>query len=145
MIIRKNFGATHFIVGRDMAGTKSTLTGEDFYGEFEAQEFAKDHADELGIQVLAYENIVHTAERGFLPESEVKDSGLTLSKLSGTEFRRLLRAGEPIPEWFAFESVINVLRDDVAADSAPAKKADDKKSAATSEGDRATTATRATA
>jgi sulfate adenylyltransferase len=32
------------------------------------------------------------------------------SKLSGTEFRRRLRAGEPIPEWFAFKSVVDVLR-----------------------------------
>jgi sulfate adenylyltransferase len=41
MIIRKNFGATHFIIGRDMAGTKSTLTSDDFYGAFEAQEMGK--------------------------------------------------------------------------------------------------------
>jgi sulfate adenylyltransferase len=38
MMIRKNFGATHFIIGRDMAGTKSTLSGEDFYGAYDAQE-----------------------------------------------------------------------------------------------------------
>lgn len=111
MIIRKNYGCTHFIVGRDMAGTKSTLTGEDFYGEFDAQKFAKKHADELGVQVVAYENIVHTKEKGFLPESEAKKAGLTVSKLSGTEFRRMLRAGEAIPNWFAFDSVIKALRD----------------------------------
>ena len=60
-------------------------------------------------QRYRYENVVHT-EKGFLPESEAKAKGLKPSKLSGTEFRRLLRAGEPIPDWFAFKSVIDVLR-----------------------------------
>jgi ATP sulfurylase len=48
MIIRKNFGATHFIIGRDMAGTKSTITGEDYYGPYEAHELAAQFEDELG-------------------------------------------------------------------------------------------------
>merc|ERR1711912_205122 len=76
MILRKNFGATHFIIGRDMAGTKSTLTSDDFYGAFEAQE-----------------------------------KGLKIAKLSGTEFRKRLRSGDEIPEWFAFPSVVKTLRD----------------------------------
>jgi hypothetical protein len=37
MIIRKNYGCTHFIIGRDMAGSKSCLDGEDFYGAYDAQ------------------------------------------------------------------------------------------------------------
>lgn len=37
MMIRKNYGATHFIIGRDMAGSKSSVTGDDFYGAYEAQ------------------------------------------------------------------------------------------------------------
>jgi sulfate adenylyltransferase len=34
MMIRKNFGCTHFIIGRDMAGSKSSVTGDDFYGAY---------------------------------------------------------------------------------------------------------------
>ena len=55
MIVRKNFGATHFIVGRDMAGTKSTRTGEDFYNPYAAQEAAHKVATELAMKVVTYE------------------------------------------------------------------------------------------
>ena len=53
MIIRKNFGATHFIIGRDMAGTKSTITGEDYYGPYEAHELAMKYEDEVSSHCLA--------------------------------------------------------------------------------------------
>merc|ERR1740121_249586 len=111
MIIRKNFGATHFIIGRDMAGTKSTLNSEDFYGAFEAQETGKKHSAELGVTVTHYENMVYVGpEEGYVQESLAKKSGKKVAKLSGTEFRRRLRAGEEIPEWFAFKSVVEILR-----------------------------------
>ena len=41
MIIRKNYGCTHFIIGRDMAGCKSSISGDDFYGPYQAQDFAR--------------------------------------------------------------------------------------------------------
>ena len=119
--IRKNFGASHFIIGRDMAGTKSTLDGEDFYGPYDAQEFAKKHSEELGVEVATYENVVYTSE-GFMGASIAKEKGLSPFKLSGTEFRRLLRSGEDIPDWFAFKSVIDVLRNDGAESDAEEKK-----------------------
>eukprot|EP00928_Gymnodinium_smaydae_P024151 TRINITY_DN1963_c0_g1_i5.p1 TRINITY_DN1963_c0_g1~~TRINITY_DN1963_c0_g1_i5.p1 ORF type:complete len:136 (-),score=31.75 TRINITY_DN1963_c0_g1_i5:162-569(-) len=116
MIIRKNFGATHFIIGRDMAGTKSTLTSEDFYGAFEAQEMGKKHADELSMKVVDYPNMVYVGEehgndRGYTSDTDAKQSGIKISKLSGTEFRKRLKSGEDIPEWFAFPSVVQVLRE----------------------------------
>jgi len=111
MIIRKNFGATHFIVGRDMAGTKSTVTGDDFYGPYDAQEIGKKHSEELGVQVVHYENMVYAGpEHGYMQEGKAKELGVKAVKLSGTEFRRRLRAGEDIPEWFAFSSVVEILR-----------------------------------
>jgi len=116
MIIRKNFGATHFIIGRDMAGTKSTLTSEDFYGAFEAQEMGKKHADELSVQVVDYPNMVyvgteHGNERGYATEPDAKAKKIKIQKLSGTDFRKRLRSGDEIPEWFAFSSVVKTLRD----------------------------------
>jgi sulfate adenylyltransferase len=111
MIIRKNFGATHFIVGRDMAGTKSTITGDDFYGPYDAQEMGKKHSEELGVTVTSYENMVYVGpEEGYIQESVAKSRGIKVVKLSGTEFRRRLRADEDIPEWFSFKSVVDILR-----------------------------------
>jgi len=115
MIIRKNFGATHFIIGRDMAGTKSTLTSEDFYGPFEAQENGKKHSAELAVTVVDYPNMVYVGEehgnaRGYMSDKEAKEKGLKISKLSGTKFRDLLRSGGEVPEWFAFPKVVEVLR-----------------------------------
>lgn len=57
-------GCTHFIIGRDMAGCKSSLTGEDFYGAYDAQETATKHAEELGMQTVPSLNVVFTEERG---------------------------------------------------------------------------------
>ncbi|CAE8631220.1 unnamed protein product [Polarella glacialis] len=117
MIIRKNYGATHFIIGRDMAGTKSTVTGDDFYGAYDAQETGKKFSAELGVTVTHYENMVYVdSESCYVQESEAKAKGYKVAKLSGTEFRRKLRAGEDIPEWFAFKSVVDILRK--AGDSA---------------------------
>lgn len=117
MIIRKNYGATHFIIGRDMAGTKSTIDGEDFYGPYDAQETGKKYSAELGVTVTHYENMVYVGpDEGYVQESIAKSKGQKVVKLSGTEFRRRLRAGEEIPEWFAFKSVVDILRK--AGDSA---------------------------
>merc|ERR1712232_883798 len=116
MIIRKNFGATHFIIGRDMAGTKSTLTSDDFYGAFEAQEMGKKHSAELDVTVVDYPNMVYVGEkdgnaRGYISDKAAKEKGLKINKLSGTEFRKRLRSGDEIPEWFAFPSVVQTLRE----------------------------------
>jgi len=110
MMIRKNFGCTHFIVGRDMAGSKSSVTGDDFYGAYDAQDTAKANADELGVQAVPSLNLVCNAEGEYVTADEAKDKGMEVKKLSGTKFRQMLRAGEEIPEWFAFKSVVTVLR-----------------------------------
>lgn len=59
-------GCTHFIIGRDMAGSKSSVTGEDFYGAYDAQETAQKHANELHMQTVPSLNITYTEVLNFL-------------------------------------------------------------------------------
>jgi len=113
MMIRKNFGCTHFIIGRDMAGSKSSVTGEDFYGAYDAQEFAMSNSEKLGVTPVPSLNLVYTEEDGYVTAEEAKEKNLTEKKLSGTKFRQMLRGGEDIPEWFAFKSVVSVLRENM--------------------------------
>jgi len=96
MIIRKNFGATHFIIGRDMAGTKSTLTSDDFYGAFEAQEMGKKHGPEMDMTVVDYPNMVYVGEkdgnaRGYISDKSAKEKALKMYKISSPKQRQAVR------------------------------------------------------
>ena len=75
------------------------------------QDFAGEHAAELGMQLVPSANLVFTEEAGYILADDAKAQGLKAVKLSGTEFRRRLRAGEDIPEWFAFKSVVQARLD----------------------------------
>ena len=110
MIIRKNYGCTHFIIGRDMAGCKSSITGEDFYGPYDAQDLARTHCHELGMEVVPSLNLVYTEEEGYISADRAAEKNLHVKTLSGTKFRQMLRSGAAIPEWFAFRSVVEALR-----------------------------------
>jgi sulfate adenylyltransferase len=115
MIIRKNYGCTHFIIGRDMAGCKSSVTGDDFYGAYDAQEFAIANSKALGVTPVPSLNLVYTEEESYVTAEYAKEKKLTIKNLSGTKFRQMLRAGDEIPTWFAFESVVKVLRAEAQA------------------------------
>ena len=56
-------------------------------------------------------NVVYTEEEGYVTADVAEEKGLKVKKLSGTKFRKMLRSGEEIPEWFAFKSVVDVLRE----------------------------------
>ena len=109
-IIRKNYGCTHFIVGRDHAGPGNDSKGEPFYGPYDAQELVSKYQEEIGMQMVPFKMMVYVKERaGFMPMDEVDDT-LTTMNISGTEFRRRLQEGLDIPEWFSFPEVVEELR-----------------------------------
>ena len=109
-IIRKNYGCTHFIVGRDHAGPGSDSNGKPFYGPYDAQELMKEHEKELDIVMVPFKNMVYVEDKAqYFPEDEVEKGARTLD-ISGTELRRRLQEGADIPEWFSFPSVVAELR-----------------------------------
>ena len=109
-IIRKNYGCTHFIVGRDHAGPGVDSEGKPFYGPYDAQRLMKEHEQELDISMVPFKNMVYVEDRAqYMPEDEVDESMRTLN-ISGTELRRRLQEGVDIPEWFSFPEVVAELR-----------------------------------
>ncbi|MGC1548738.1 MAG: bifunctional sulfate adenylyltransferase/adenylylsulfate kinase [Rhodanobacter sp.] len=110
-IIRKNHGASHFIVGRDHAGPGKGADGQPFYDPYAAQRLLAEHQDELGIRVVPFPAMVYAANRdSYLPNTEVTAQD-EVRDISGTELRRHLHSGEPIPEWFTFPEVVKILRE----------------------------------
>lgn len=108
-LIRRNYGCTHFIVGRDHAGPGSKEDGTFFYGLYEAQELALAHERELGISIIPVREMLYMPqERQFAFDHEIPP-GATVASISGTEFRRRLRGREEIPEWFTFSEVAESL------------------------------------
>jgi sulfate adenylyltransferase len=109
-LIRKNYGCTHFIVGRDHAGPGSDLSGKPFYDPYASQELLKEYQDEIGIKIIPFEEMVYLPERDqYVPRGEISDHDV-IKNLSGTRLRELLRAGLDIPEWFTFPETLQELR-----------------------------------
>ena len=109
-IVRKNFGASHFIIGRDHAGPGKGSDGVAFYGPYDAQALVLEHSDELAIGVVPFQQMVYVEERDeYMPVDEVPEGTRTLD-ISGTELRRRLAEGKEVPSWFTFPEVAAELR-----------------------------------
>lgn len=108
-IIRKNYGCTHLIVGRDHAGPGKDSSGREFYGPYDAQEFILKHEQEL-VGVVPFKTMVYVEDQGkHMPVDELPPGARTLT-ISGTELRARLAEGREIPEWFTFPEVAAELR-----------------------------------
>lgn len=104
-VIRRTFGATHFVVGRDQAGPGKDSHGRPFYPQYGAQELVCAHEAELGIRPLCLPELVYVDGRGYLPRDEVL-SGEVAVTVSGTHLRELLTSGADVPTWLASPDVV---------------------------------------
>ena len=109
-LIRKNYGCTHIIIGRDHAGPGSDSNGNAFYGPYEAQELLVKYQDEINIKMVPFKMMVYVKEKNeYMPIDEVP-ADLTSLNISGTELRHKLDSGKPLPDWFTYAEIENELR-----------------------------------
>lgn len=100
-IIRRNYGANHFIVGRDHAGPGKDSSGKPFYGPYDAQELLVKHGDEVGVKMVPFKALSYLPDEDrYVEETEVPP-GTRVFSISGTQVRsEYLANGKPLPTWF---------------------------------------------
>lgn len=112
-LIRKNFGCTHFIVGRDHAGPSTRKSdGTPFYGLYEAHEFLKSIQSEIGIVPVFGRDMLYLGEEhgGYVQEGSKIPHDVKPQQISGSKFRSMLENRNPVPEWYSFKPIVEELQ-----------------------------------
>jgi len=110
MKIGKNFGCTHFVIGHDHASPGQDSNCNPFYRFDEAKLFVQEAGEELGVEVVSFEEMVYLPfEDEYKAANEISKESETIS-LSGTDICKRIRAGKKIPEWATFPEVVEELK-----------------------------------
>jgi sulfate adenylyltransferase len=100
-IIRRNYGANHFIVGRDHAGPGVDSSGRPFYGPYDAQNLLQRLESEMGVKMIPFQEIVYLPDEARFEEQDRVPPGTRVATLSGTQVREeYLSKGASLPDWF---------------------------------------------
>ena len=109
-IIRRNFGANLFIVGRDHAGPGKNSKGKAFYDPAAARELLTRHGDEIGVKCLPYEEMVYLADEDRYEQVTDVPPNRKVFSISGTQVRdQYLAKGRLLPPWFTRKETAEIL------------------------------------
>jgi sulfate adenylyltransferase len=111
-IIRRNYGATHFVVGRDHAGPGTDSNGRPFYGPYEAQEMMDQYRDEIEVEAVTFRELVYLEDEDrYVAREEAPEDAKSLY-ISGTQVREdYLANGRELPGWFTRPETAEILRE----------------------------------
>lgn len=109
-IVRRNYGANHFIVGRDHAGPGKNSQGLPFFDPYAAQALARQYEEELGMHIMTFSEMLYLPQKDCYVEAHEVEDGIKTASISGTQVREdYLAKGELLPEWFTRPEVAAVL------------------------------------
>ncbi len=110
MIISKNFGCTHFVIGHDHASPGNSSGNEPFYKYDDAIKLAHNAHKEIGVEIVTFEEMVYLPfEDEYKIASHVPKNTETIS-FTGTDIQKRIRAGKKVPDWATFPEVIHELQ-----------------------------------
>jgi len=109
-IVRRNYGANHFIVGRDHAGPGNDSAGKPFYGPYEAQDMMSQYESEIGVKMVPFKMLVYLPDEKVYVEEDNIPKGAKVANISGTQVRDdYLAKGKLLPEWFTRKETAEIL------------------------------------
>jgi sulfate adenylyltransferase len=109
-IIRRNFGANHFVVGRDHAGPGKDSTGKPFHGPYDAQQMVKAHEEEIGVRMVPFSELLYLPDEDRYEEASRIPEGARTATISGTQVREdYLGKGRLLPSWFSRPETAEIL------------------------------------
>jgi sulfate adenylyltransferase len=109
-IIAKNYGCTHFVVGRDHASPGTDLAGKPFYESHAAQELTKEYSEDIGVTIIPFEELVYLPFEDEYRSADQIPEGEQYISFSSSDIRERIRTGRRIPEWATFEEVVGELK-----------------------------------
>jgi sulfate adenylyltransferase len=109
MILGRNYGCTHFVVGHDHASPGMDSGKRPFYERNQARSMAEEFSQAVGVEVVSFEEMVYLPfEDEYRPVDQVQEGAQTIG-LSASDIRERIRWGRRIPEWATFPEVVKEL------------------------------------
>jgi sulfate adenylyltransferase len=109
-VIRRNYGASHMIIGRDHASPGNDSNGKPFYEPYAAQQLVQQFEPELGVKAVPFGEFVYLPEEDRYEDARALTASVTTTAISGTQGREWYRNGnENLPAWFARPEVAELI------------------------------------
>ncbi|MGD9383787.1 MAG: bifunctional sulfate adenylyltransferase/adenylylsulfate kinase [Desulfobacterales bacterium] len=104
-IIAKNYGCTHFIIGRDHASPGIDAGGNPFYQRDAAHRLTQEYSSEIGMTIIPFEELVYLPFEDEYRSQDQVPEGTQYISFSSSDIRERIRTGRRIPEWATFPEV----------------------------------------
>ena len=109
-IIAKNYGCTHFIIGRDHASPGIDAGGNPFYQSNAAHQLTQEYSREIGMTIVPFEELVYLPFEDEYRSQDQVSEGTQYISFSSSDIRERIRTGRNIPEWATFPEVVAELK-----------------------------------